>query len=71
MTFCPECGSGLGVGSIKFCPNCGMNLWQTLSNATTVSSSPSPPESSSSSNTVYPDIVGAKEEPNVGRFFPV
>lgn len=37
MKFCPECGTGLKVESIKFCINCGTNLFELLSNNKTQS----------------------------------
>jgi hypothetical protein len=64
MKFCPECGSGLGIGSVKFCANCGKNLWQTSSN-TAAAPYPSSPKLSLSDNTIYQDIAAAGEEPKM------
>ena len=62
MNFCPECGSSLNVGSVKFYHNCGKNLWQSLSNntATTINSI-SLTESSSSNDEIFQDIMTEKE----------
>src|SRR4051812_25536735 len=63
MKFCPECGSNLGIGSVKFCANCGKNLWQTSPN--TATPYPSSPKMSLSDNTIYQDIAAAGEETKI------
>ncbi len=67
MKFCPECGSGIGIGSVKFCTNCGNDLWQTPLNATAAAVSPSPPPSPkpSGGDSIYQDFVAAEEEPKI------
>ncbi len=59
MKFCPECGSSLNTGSVKFCHNCGKNLWEfASSNITTHTSS----TKSSSGNDIFQDFMTDKEE---------
>lgn len=69
MKFCPECGSDLGVGSVKFCSNCGKNLWQSPSTnpAAVAASPPSTPDLLSGGDSIYRDTVSAKEDPDNGK----
>jgi hypothetical protein len=59
MKYCPECGSSLSIGSVKFCHNCGKNLWEPVSNST---NNPINLTESLSGNGIFQDIMTEKEE---------
>ena len=53
MNFCPEDGSSLNIGSVKFCHNCGKILAIFINNTATTINPISLTESPSSNDEIF------------------